>query len=218
MLRQLSSQSVSQKLFQRSLPHDIKTYLSDLYPFFGLVKWPYQYQQHVNQITLNDATLKNLVLPILYAVITCRNLFFCLYREHKSSSSQVIFRQAIHRGKRVIEASKLAYATKTQEAIFSQKFCSRDIWRIAKGVLNEGKSAIPPPCHLLLVKQNCPQKTFLSTRILMTEVPLYLLFHLGLVLKYIIFMVHNSQVRNEHKKIIANRDCQRRLFLIVFLQ
>ena len=45
--------------------------------------------------------------------------------------------------KRVLEAAKLAYANKTEESITSQKFGSRDFWRIANSVLNKGKSAIP---------------------------------------------------------------------------
>ena len=54
------------------------------------------------------------------------------------------FRQASNRCKRVLEAAKLAYATKTKESITSQKLGSRDFWRIANSVLNKGKSAIPP--------------------------------------------------------------------------
>ena len=42
-----------------------------------------------------------------------------------------------NRCKRVLEAAKLAYTTKT-------KVGSRDFWRIANSVLNQGKSAIPP--------------------------------------------------------------------------
>ena len=44
----------------------------------------------------------------------------------------------------VLEAAKLAYATKTKESITSQKLGSRDFWRISNSVLNKGKSAIPP--------------------------------------------------------------------------
>ena len=44
----------------------------------------------------------------------------------------------------VLEAAKLAYATKTKESITSQKLGSRDFWQIAYSVLNKGKSAIPP--------------------------------------------------------------------------
>ena len=67
-----------------------------------------------------------------------------MYQQNKSSESKVKFRQASNRGKRVLEAAKLAYATKTKESIISQKLGSRDFWRIANSVLNKGKSAIPP--------------------------------------------------------------------------
>ena len=67
-----------------------------------------------------------------------------MYQQNKSSESKVKFRQASNRCKRVLEAAKLAYATKTKESIISQKLCSQDFWRIANSVLNKGKSAIPP--------------------------------------------------------------------------
>ena len=66
-----------------------------------------------------------------------------LYQQNKSES-KVKFKQASNRCKRVLEAAKLAYATKTKESITSQKLGSRDFWRIANSVLNKGKSAIPP--------------------------------------------------------------------------
>ena len=78
------------------------------------------------------------------AAIVHRNHFFRLYQQNKSSESKVKFRQASNRCKRVLEAAKLAYATKTKESIISQKLGSRDFWRIANSVLNKGKSAIPP--------------------------------------------------------------------------
>ena len=78
------------------------------------------------------------------AAIVHRNPFFRLYQREKSSDSKVRFRQASNRCKRVLEASKLAYANKTKESITSQILGSRDFWRIAKSVLNKGKSAIPP--------------------------------------------------------------------------
>ena len=67
-----------------------------------------------------------------------------MYQQNKSSESKVKFRQASNRCKRVLEAAKLAYATKTKEFITSQKLGCRDFWRIANSVLNKGKSAIPP--------------------------------------------------------------------------
>ena len=78
------------------------------------------------------------------AAIVHRNHFFHLYQQNKSSESKVKFRQASNCCKRVLEAAKLAYATKTKESITSQKFGSRDFWQIANSVLNKGKSAIPP--------------------------------------------------------------------------
>ena len=78
------------------------------------------------------------------AAIVHRNHFFRLYQREKSSDSKVKFRQASNRCKRVLEAAKLAYANKTKESITSQKLGSRDFWRIANSVLNNGKSAVPP--------------------------------------------------------------------------
>ena len=78
------------------------------------------------------------------AAIVHRNHFFRLYQQNKPSESKVKFRQASNRCKWVLEAAKLAYATKTKESITCQKLGSRDFWRIANSVLNKGKSAIPP--------------------------------------------------------------------------
>ena len=44
--------------------------------------------------------------------------------------------------KMVLEATKLAYATKTKETITSQKLGSRDFWRVTNSVVNKSKSAI----------------------------------------------------------------------------
>ena len=78
------------------------------------------------------------------AAIVHRNHFFCLYKQNKSSESKVKFRQASNHCKAVLEAAKLAYATKTKESITPQKLGSQDFWRIANTVLNKGKSAMPP--------------------------------------------------------------------------
>ena len=78
------------------------------------------------------------------AAIVHRNHFFRFYQQNKSSESKAKFRQASNRCKRVAEAAKLAYATKTKESITSRKLGSRDFWRIVNSVLNKGKSAIPP--------------------------------------------------------------------------
>ena len=76
--------------------------------------------------------------------IVHRNHFFHLYQQKKSSESKVKFRQTSNSCKRVLEAAKLAYATKIKESITSQKPGSQNFWRIANSVLNKGKSAIPP--------------------------------------------------------------------------
>ena len=78
------------------------------------------------------------------AAIVHRNHFFSFHQQNKSSESKVNFRQASNCWKRVLEAGKLAYATKTKESITFQKLCSRNFWRFANGVFNKGKSTIPP--------------------------------------------------------------------------
>ena len=54
------------------------------------------------------------------AAIVHRNHFFCLYQREKSSDSKVKFRQASNQCKRVLEAAKLAYATKTRVHHFQE--------------------------------------------------------------------------------------------------
>ena len=61
------------------------------------------------------------------AAIVHRNHFFRLYQQNKSSESKAKFRQASNRCKRVLEAAKLAYATKTKELITSQKLGTWDL-------------------------------------------------------------------------------------------
>ena len=68
------------------------------------------------------------------AVIVHRNHFFRLYEQNKSSESNIKFGQTGNRCKRLLEAAKLAYATKTKKFIFSQKRGSWDFWRIANSV------------------------------------------------------------------------------------
>ena len=78
------------------------------------------------------------------AAIFHRNHFFHLYQQNKSSESKVKFRQASNHYKRILEAAKLAYTTKTKESITSRKHGSWDFWQNTNSVLNKGKSAIPP--------------------------------------------------------------------------
>ena len=76
------------------------------------------------------------------AAIFHRSHFFRLYQQNKSSVSKVKFRQASNRCKKVLEAAKLACATKGKESITCQKLGPRDFWRIPNSVLNKGKSVI----------------------------------------------------------------------------
>ena len=84
-----------------------------------------------------------MVFSTLQCYHSSQKSLFCLYQQNKSSESKVKFRQASNRCKRVLEAAKLAYATKTKESITSQKLGTWDFWQIANSVLNKGKSAIP---------------------------------------------------------------------------
>ena len=67
-----------------------------------------------------------------------------MYQQNKSSESKVKFTQASNCCKRVLEAVKLAYATKTKESITSKELNSQDFWQIANSNLNKGKSGTPP--------------------------------------------------------------------------
>ena len=78
------------------------------------------------------------------AAIVHRNNFFCLYQQSKSSESKVKLRQISNRCEGVLEAAKLACATKIKSESTSQKRGSWDFWRIANSFLNKGKSAITP--------------------------------------------------------------------------
>ena len=93
-----------------------------------------------------------------------RNHSFHLYQKDKSSESKVKFRQASNHCKRVLEATKLAYANKTKESTTSQKLGSRDFWQITNSVLNKGKSAIPPLFYDLVVLSSASDKAKLFAK------------------------------------------------------
>ena len=67
-----------------------------------------------------------------------------MYQKDNSSESKVKFRQASNCCKRLLEAGKLAYASKTKESITWQTPGSRNFWGIANSVHNKIKSAISP--------------------------------------------------------------------------
>ena len=93
------------------------------------------------------------------AVIVHRNHFFlCTNRINQR------FRQASNCFKKVLEASKLAYATKTKESIISQTFGSLDFWQAANSVLNNGKSALTPLYNSLGMLSSASDKTKLFAK------------------------------------------------------
>ena len=79
------------------------------------------------------------------AAIVHRNHFICLYQQNKSSESKVKFRQASNCCKRVFEAAKLAYATKTKESIsLPRNLALGTFGKLLTVFPSKGKPAIPP--------------------------------------------------------------------------
>ena len=121
------------------------------------------------------------------AALVHRNHFFRLYQQNKSSESKVKFRQASNRCKRVLEAAKLAYATKTKESIISQNLALGTfgelliVFSTKVNLLYLLYSTDRRCCLLHLIKQNYLLKTFPRTQILMTLVSLYLFSPLELI-------------------------------------
>ena len=121
------------------------------------------------------------------AAIIHRDHFFCLFQQAKSFESKVKFIKASNCCKRVLEAVKLTYPTKTEDSITSQKLGSKDFWQIANSVLRKGKSTIPPLFDDPEVwssgsdKAQLFAKNFSKNLISMTWVSLYLLSFLDLI-------------------------------------
>ena len=131
-------------------------------------------------------------ISMVFSCLCCcsivhRDHFFRLYQREKSSGSKVKFRQASYCCKRVLEAAKLAYASKTKESITFQKLGSHNFWRTANSVLNKGKFAIPPLFNRSKVLSSASDKvklfaeTFSLNLILMTRVSLCLFSLLELI-------------------------------------
>ena len=97
-------------------------------------------------------------------VIAQRNQFFHLYQQNKSSELKVKSRQTSNRCKRVLQAAKLAYVTKTKESITSQKLGSLDFWQIANSFFSKDKSAIPPVFNRLEVLSSASGKAKLFAK------------------------------------------------------
>ena len=116
-------------------------------------------------VSISKVSLISMVFNYLCCChIVHKNHVFRLYQQNKSSESRVKFRQASNCYKRVLEAAKLAYATKTNKSIISQKLGSRDFWQNANSVLNKGKSAIPPLFNGLEVSSSASDKAKLFVK------------------------------------------------------
>ena len=122
------------------------------------------------------------------AAIVHRNHFILLYQQNKSSESKVKFRQASNCCKRVFEAAKLAYATKTKESIsLPRNLALRTFGKLLTvfstkvNLLYLLYSTDRRCCLLHLIKQNYLLKTFPRTQVLMTLVSLYLFSLLELI-------------------------------------
>ena len=99
-----------------------------------------------------------------FTFIAHRNHFFHLHQQNKSSELKVKSRQTSNHCKRVLQAAKLAYATKTKESMTSQKLGSRDFWQIANSFFNKDKSAIPPVFNRLEVLSSASDKAKLFAK------------------------------------------------------
>ena len=112
------------------------------------------------------------------AAIVHRNHFIRLYQHNKSSESKVKFRQASNCCKRVFEAAKLAYATKTKESISLPR-------NLALGTFGKLLTVFSTKVNLLyllystdwrccllhLIKQNYLLKTFPRTQVSLPVFP-----------------------------------------------
>ena len=121
------------------------------------------------------------------AATVYRNQFFQLHQQNKSSKSNVKIMQASNHCKRVLEVSKLEYATKTKESITSQKLGTSDFSKLLIVFSTEVNLlylfySMERRCRLLhLINQHYLLNFFLGTLILMTLVSLYLFSLLELI-------------------------------------
>ena len=122
--------------------------------FVSAIRFWLMYISLIENIRSSLTHLHGFQLPVLVH----RNHFFHLYQKDKSSASKGKFRWACNHCKRVLEATKLAYANKTKESITSHKLGSHDFWQIYNSVLNKSKSAIPPLFNSLKVLSSASDK------------------------------------------------------------
>ena len=105
---------------------------------FRDVPWEDIFKLSASAATSEFCEWVQVVLPQFIEI----TLFIFIYQQNKPSESKGKFRQPSNFCKWILEAAKLAYATKAKASITSQKFRSWEIWQIAKSLCNNGKSAI----------------------------------------------------------------------------
>ena len=118
------------------------------------------------------------LITMVFSCLSSCPIFICTNR---ISLLNLRFRQVSNHCKRVLEATKVAYANKTKQSITSQKRDSQSFGEFpivfsAKVNLLYLLCSTIWRCFLLhLIKQNCLLKTLLRSLILKTQVSLYLL-------------------------------------------
>ena len=121
-----------------------------------------------------------------FSVIFHRNHFFHFYQQNKSSESKVKFGQASNCCKRVLEAAKHTYATKTSPSL-PRNLALRTfgvlliVFSTKVNLLYLLYSTDCRCCLLHLIKQKYLLKAFQRTPILMTLISLYLFSFLELI-------------------------------------
>ena len=75
---------------------------------------------YISLIVSNTSSTTTWFSAACVAATVHRNHFLYLYQQNKSYESKGKFKQASSRCKKVLEAAKLAYPTKTNESITSQ--------------------------------------------------------------------------------------------------
>ena len=186
--RDASSVKVT-KLFQGSVSHEFTAYLSCFYLSFSIFL-------SGGLSSFNPKGISDIYAwpCTLFEGFT----YFCtvLTSWKLSEFQSEIQTGACNRCKRVLEAVKFAYANETKQKSLSlpRKMALITFGELLFAFLTKVNMLhllylTDLRCfHVLPIKQNCLQNTYPGTRILMTQVLLYLLLLLGLIWNCIIFM------------------------------
>ena len=125
-----------------------------------------------------------------------------------------LFRQAINRCKRVLEAAKIAYINKAKDSITFQELSSRNIWQIADSVLNKGKSDITPLFNKPELLSSASNKAKLLAENFSEN---FSGISLPVCTSITNLKLHNISINsNMIKRVTRNLNCLKCLVLIVF--